>query len=308
MVVKDVVMFDNKVTDFLLKKVPQDKWNFFSNVLARFSFPTIGSPISFKCKNLYLKEFSIPTMANSMKETFLLFCYPPEIYNRDEEILLDQQYWKDAATFLVFNTSQEIVGCVQFIPKTTTNKIPVEYSHVVKSLNVDYLNITNNFKLPLGQFAEVYRFRRSFSLKGEDATNVVSILFKAIWIKTIQTSTDYLYISYNSGNHELKNLYLRKLHFQNPKVTVQFGNDPTLWNILIKDCQWHEKKFAELSKPHFFLQTWVRKNSKKLNLEAKPQSTSSPLLSEEDTILFASVVRPKRKRKTVPAAKAAKTV
>lgn len=303
-------MFDNKVIDFLLNKIPQDKWNYFSKVLARFSIPYIGSPISFQIKSFTIKEYSISDMDTTLMENFLSFCYPLNASNRALEIDLDRQYWKNASTFLVFDSSKKIVGCLQFIFKTSTNKIPVEYAFVKNDLDIGNNPPQSHFKPSSGKYAEIYRCRRSFDLTGVQASIVIAALFKAAWIKTIQTSTEHICISYDAQNKGLKNLYCKKLFFQNPKIALLFGDDPKQWNLLIKDCLLHETNFANLSKEHFYLQTWFRKNSidKNLKVPAIPP-VSSPVLSEEDTILFASVAHSKRKRKTAPAdKKSAKTV
>ncbi|MDD5675743.1 MAG: hypothetical protein PHC61_16355 [Chitinivibrionales bacterium] len=291
-------MFQNKLTNLLLNITPQKHWNVLSNLLCRLSLPTIGSPIAFSYNDFVLKEYYVPQMDTALREKFLHFCYPADMHDRAEEILIDHQYWNDAATFVVFNKAQEIVGCMQFIPKTEANKIPVEFAHVVNDSDACDRDFDIHQKTPFGKFAESYRCRRSPELKGDEAVAVVSMLFKATWAKTVQTKTEYIYITYRSGDRGLQNLYSRKLNFQNPGIAVQFGNSPDRWTLLVKDCRLHERAFATLSKPHFFLQTWVRKNCKKKNLNVPAQAVAPHFLSEEDTVLFASVQQAKKRKAT----------
>lgn len=284
-------MFENKITNILLDIIPQNHWNTLSNLLCRLAPNTIGSPIQFSLGNFTLQEFLIPRMDNALKEQFLQFCYPADLPDRENEIKLDQQYWNDAATFIVSDQNSEIAGCLQFIPKTATNKIPVEYARVVDAPDSD--NAVNPAP-PSGTFAEIYRCRRSNALKGEHIIGILTMLFKAMWIKTVQTNTEYVYITYDRNDRELRNLYLRKLFFQNPGITVTFGNCHKLWNLLYKDCLLNEQTYATLSRSQFYLQTWVRKNCKKKNLSLPPRTTTAEIFSADETVLFTTVVGTKK--------------
>ena len=291
-IVESSLKMTEKTIRLLLDIIPKNRWNMLSNIFSRFSIPHIKSPIKFSHKGFYLKEYSIENMNKELKEKFLLFCYPADMHNREKEIKLDHIYWNYASTFIVFNQSKEIVGCLQFVRKTANNKIPVEYAYVsdvTDDLKTSYDIYSNS---PDGRSAEIYRCRRSFELKGIEAINIVYMLFKAAWSKVVQTGTEYVYITYNLENRELRNLYSRKLYFQNPGINVQFGNTPQKWGLLIKDCRLHEEKFASLSKAHFILQTWFRKNNKKKNLIIpKTHTVPASIISEKDTILFTEIVQ-----------------
>jgi hypothetical protein len=236
-------------------------------------------------------------MDSSLKEKFLAFCYPPDMQNREKEILLDQQYWKDTAIFIVFDKTKEIVGSVQFIAKTATNKLPLEYAKIKEDRSTDNQLTGTHYKLSSERCAEIYRCRRSFALDRESSFRVVTSLFKAIWIKTLQTSCEFICLSYDKNNLELKNLYCRKLFFQNTNITLQFDDNSQDWNLLLKYSQIHESIYATLSKSHFYMQTWWKKNSRVQGIRFKPSNYPVPatIFSEENASLIASSVKSKRK-------------
>jgi hypothetical protein len=287
-------MFTKKILNLLLKIVPQSKWNLFSNVLARVSIPNIGSPIAFHYRGFSLKEINLLKIGEHERQKILDFCYPLATPDRTIEIELDRQYWHDAATFIVVNKLNEIVGNVQFIPKKKNKKIPVEFGHVDSSENISlpYFN-----KIPNGKCSEVYRCRRSMNLKRFESVIVISMLFKAIWAKVIQTNTTYSYITFDSQLNELKNLYIRKLSFANPGVFLTFGETSKKWSLLVKDWIEHEKTFASLGKSQFHLITWVRKNLKKKNLRIRP--VTGQLLSRNPTVLQTQIVSPRHNQMRV---------
>jgi hypothetical protein len=296
-------MLENKYVNYLLDRIPKSKWNALSNLLARLSLSYIGSPILFTHKNFVLREYRIAEMSKTLREKFLNFCYPAEIHDRADEILIDRQYWEYASTFIVFNVEKEIVGCVQFIPKNGNNKIPVEYAHVVNDLGSNGSDFNVQQHTPNGTFAEIYRCRRSEKLQGMDSVFVISMLFKAIWAKVIQTKTEFSYISYNPEIRDLKNMYIRKLAFENPGISLRFGSADKEWQLLFKNWATHETSFSAISKPHFYLQTWVRQGLKERNLTVLPIiSCPATVLTEEDTVLFATVVQAQRQKAAVPEA------
>jgi hypothetical protein len=271
-------MFETKWCNMLLKMVPQKNWNTLSKCIAMFSRRTIGSPVELTYKNFVLKEYQMHTMDEEFKETFLKFCYPADLHDRDKEIECDKIYWGADSTFVIFDTNKqnEIVGCAQFIPKTDTIQIPAEYARLADNQYFDPVASYNSKKI-----GEIYRCRRSFDLRLKDSIVVVSMLFKALWAKTIQTKTEYLYITFDLMNRELKNLYTRKLFFQNPETLVHYGNDTKDWQLLYKDCMLHEKKFATLDKSHFYLQTWFRQNLKQKKLRTTPETATTTFVIEK---------------------------
>jgi hypothetical protein len=278
-------MFETKWCNTLLGLVPQKHWNVLSKCIAAFSRPTIGSPIQLTYNNFVLQEYQMHTMDSAFKETFLKFCYPADLHNREQEIEYDKIYWGSDSTFVIFdkNKNNEIVGCAQFIPKTNSIRIPSEYARLNDN---QYFDPVDSYKSK--KFGEIYRCRRSFDLKMKDSIVVVSMHFKALWAKIIQTDTEYLYITFDKMNRELRNLYTRKLFFQNPDTVVHYGDDPKDWQLLYKDCMLHEEKFASLDKSHFYLQTWFRQNLKQKKLRTTPKTATTTFVVEKKrSILFA---------------------
>jgi hypothetical protein len=88
------------------------------------------------------------------------------------------------------------------------------------------------------------------------------MMFKATWAKIIQTNMEYVYITCDANSKELQNLYLKRLFFQDTQKLVSFGESGRPWRLLRKDCLLHEKRFAGLSRKHFYLQTYFRANLK----------------------------------------------
>jgi hypothetical protein len=278
-------MFKNTFVNLILNIIPRNKWNLFSKLLAKMSIPTIGSPVSFKYGNYTLKEFNMLEMPVELKANFFNFCYPLCLKNRKYEIELDRQYWPDAATFLVFDTNNTIVGCAQFILKKKGNKIPIEFAYVATGADNGEGNI--NYIVPKGRFAEIYRCRRSFALDGMTAISILLMIFKAIYIKALQTGTEYSLITCDSSIDQLKKLYIKKLSFIDPNITVNYGNSNKAWNLLIKDWKIHESQFSSISKSHFYIQTMGRKNLKRKYLKTRPlRPVVAQFFSEEDTIPF----------------------
>ena len=246
-------MFNNIFINFALRHLPREKWNGLSSFCACFSLPTIGSPIKFTHRNFYLEEFATHELASPLLQQFLNFCYPADAPDREQQIDFDRQlYWKDSTTLLAFNSRRDIVGCIQVIPRNNGRRLPVEYAAVVK---VGGLKTHFNIRgiIPCDNVTEVYRCRRSFDLNKIEAVNVLLMLFKAVWAKTIQTGTAFSCISFDSSKADLRHMYLHKLAFFDPGISLTFGTDPRCWSFMIKDWNFHEKKYASLSKTHFYL-------------------------------------------------------
>jgi len=245
----------NKFVDSFLNIIPKEKWDFFSHIVANLSMPLISSPINFKYNGFTLKEFNINKDKNIQKK-FIEFCYPLNMTNRHKEIELDQYYWKNTSTFIVFNKTNNIIGCMQFITKNKHNKIPFEFANYTEHIgNTNYQLL---YKASHGKHAEIYMYR--CSLIGRELLSISKMLFKACWVKIIQTKTEYVYLTYNYNNKELYNLYTKRLFFLDPGICLYFKENKSKWHLLIKDCYLTEKKFATLNKNSFHLQTWFRKN------------------------------------------------
>lgn len=293
-------MLNNPLLDALLKKLPQNRWNDLSSFYTFFTLPTIGSPIAFRYKDFHLQEYFTTEMPQPVFEVFLMFCYPADISNRREEIECDRlNYWQKTSTFLVYKDTQ-IVGCVQIVPKTETQNLPVEYASVVntdgtlKKVNIAEL-------IPTGNVTEIYRCRRSFDLNRIEAINVLIMLYKAVWAKVIQLGTAYTCISFDGSKNDYKSLYLKKLAFNDPKMTIIFGDNQKKWNLLIKDWAKHELSFATLSKSHFYLQTWFRTSLKKKHLRIASSHTATSkvqkvqLIKESNLVVAQTVLSSRRK-------------
>jgi hypothetical protein len=284
-------MFETKFASILLQGIPPNHWNLLSNALSRFSGAQIDKPISFEENGFTLQEIPSDYLAGRAREQFLTICYPHDMPNRDQEILIDQTYyWPDASTFIAYNRAKDPVGCVQFLTKNRDSKLPVEYSQVTDAAPN---NPGLHARIPAGRSAEIYRCRRSPDLNGSDSVLVVSMLFKAIWAIIVRTGTQVAYVTYDASNRELRNLYLRKLFFQDPGITVQFDGCDKKWSLLYKDCALHEQKFATLSRAHFYMMTWFRRDLREKNLEIPRRTIAQTerLLEENDTVVFAEMVK-----------------
>jgi hypothetical protein len=280
-------MDTEKILRKVLKHIPKSKWNLVSNILARISLPTIGSPVNFKTGRFYLKEFDTLSMDSVNFEKFLNFTYPIDELGdrREKEIEIDRQYWKYSVTFMAFDNKENVVGCVQFIRKEEGMKLPVEYGHVVNQTSLAHKLI------PKGKLTEVYRCRKSDKLRGAESVLVLMMLIKAIWAKVIQTETDYSFISFDGKNKQLKNLYTNKLPFSDPQTSISFDGCPGQWSILYADWRRQEYNYARESIAHFMMSTFCRKNLATKNLKTEPEHTPycDNLISEDDAILFATV-------------------
>ncbi|HUI91028.1 MAG TPA: hypothetical protein VLX68_02165 [Chitinivibrionales bacterium] len=230
-----------------------------------------------------------------MRKKFLAFCYPNDVPDNKKEVEIDLQYWGSTTTFLVFSGQEKIEGCVQFIEKKIGGKIPAEFGHVVDSIDGG----KEASAVPKGTYSEIYRCRRSRELHGKDSVLVVAMLFKAIWAKVIQTGIEYSYITFDPDNHALRNLYLRKLAFKDPKITLQFGNNAKPWGLLYADWADVDRNLASRGPNSFLLATWIRQGLKQKNPRFPAVKTDLPI-SEDDAVLFAQVVRPVHTRATAP--------
>ena len=253
----------------LLTLLPVAFWNNASYLSSLFTLPAIGSPIEFKGQyGFRLQEYRTPAMPEGLMRQFLHFSYPEDMPDRGLEICYDRPYWPFSSTFLVFDEDDRIIGCAQFIAKQGENRLPVEYGLVAEGCRGagGFFRVEND--IGRSRAAEIYRLRRSFDVDPAKAPLLATMLFKALWAKIVQTKTEYAYITCDGDSREIRNLYLRRLFFQDPGVRVSFGSSPRQWFLLRKDCLLHEERFAALSRKHFEIQTFFRSNLKRKRLRA----------------------------------------
>jgi hypothetical protein len=224
-------------------------------------------------------------MPFDVQQRFIDFCYPADLPGRQQQIDCDAEFYRDASTtLLVFNSSDAIVGCIQVVFGSSTQKIPVEYGKVAATdgsagpLDIKAL-------LHGGTVSEIYRCRRSFDLNRMEAIQVLMMLFKAVWAKTIQCKTAWSCISFDPDKTDLRHLYINKLSFIDPGVSITFGDDPKRWSLLIKDWSYHEHDYAGESTTHFYMQTWGRMGLKQMRLKLPGSPAAAD--TEAPTILFA---------------------
>lgn len=250
---------ENKVIDLSIKAFKPKYWNFLSYVISSFSKPTIGSPLAFDGPmGLRLQEYlHFDDMPHAVKEEFVDFCYPLDMPQRQKEIECDLQYLPHASIFLVFY-QDTIAGCAMYIIKKNGNKLPIEYATIVSSEKKEQkFHVPDNGK---GINAvEIYRLRKSFSINNRIAVHVPNMIFKAVWAKSVQIKAMNMYLSCTGNSNQVKNIYQSRLAFEDLQCTVTYDGK-SQWRILKKDNTWHEYKFATLSKRHFLIQTYFRKN------------------------------------------------
>jgi hypothetical protein len=100
-----------------------------------------------------------------------------------------------------------------------------------------------------------------------ETIQVLMMLFKGVWVKTIECGTAYSCISFDPSKPGLYQMYVKNLAFDDPEISLAFGDDPTRWRLLIKDWLYHETLFAAESFTHFYLQTWGRMGLKHMHLK-----------------------------------------
>jgi hypothetical protein len=94
---------------------------------------------------------------------------------------------------------------------------------------------------------------------------------------------------------------MKKLCFRNMGITVRFGDSPKDWQLLVKDCRYQEHELAGVSRQHFYMQTWFRRDLRKKNLHARPEAAlmrpvTAHLLSDVQPFLFTKIVKPQNGR------------
>lgn len=234
-------------------------WNTISHLYSFFTVPSIGSPVEFSGPDgLFLKEWNVLDMPDSLRRQYLAFCYPEDLKDREQEIAYDRQYWPHSSTILIYDNPYGIVGTVQLVPWGPNHKLPVEFARIAG--RNEMLNICDHSRAEPA--LEIYRLRRSFSIDSHKAPILVTMLFKAIWAKILETHTRYLYLSYDSDSAELGNLYKRRLGFEETGIALCYGESNKEWNLLCKDCLRHEQEYAAQSPRNFYFQTYCRANLK----------------------------------------------
>ncbi|MFW6254933.1 MAG: hypothetical protein ACOC41_08395 [Chitinivibrionales bacterium] len=267
----------------LLDTIPKDKWVQLSNIVSSLTAPTIGSPIMFRYRGFTIQEFKRNDLRGDALEKFIAFTYPKNMPGRKQEIELDRQYWPFTSTFLVSDYDGKVVGCIQSVTKETENKLPVEFGR-----QVDETGHGRKISFPVGS-TEIYRCKRSDDLKGTEALAVVMMLFKAIYAKVLQEGTKNSFISFNPGNQMLRNMYIRKLAFEDSRINLLYGDSDMRWGLLTKDWIEHAHKLATLSKSHFSIQTFSLSGLKKEYLQPASQMCTTDQTGQR--VLFAQVQR-----------------
>jgi hypothetical protein len=244
-------------------------WNTISHLYSFFTRPYIGSPVEFSgFYGLYLKEYNLLSMPESLRRAYLNFCYPEAMHNRSMEIEYDRRYWPHASTLIVWDQPQRIIGTVQLIRRELTPKLPIEFGVVAQGSPGAGKMFDVGADSGGASSMEIYRLRRTFDIDSHKAPMLVTMMFKAIWAKIIETRTRYLYLSYDSGSAELGNLYQRRLDFKNIGVPLCYGGSGKQWNVLRKDCLLHEREYANMSPKNFLFQTYCRTNLKRKRYSA----------------------------------------
>jgi hypothetical protein len=239
-------------------------WNRISHFYAFFTLPNIGSPIHFNgpC-GMSLKEENIFTMSEPERREFLSFCYPEDMPDRFKEIKYDRQYWAHTTLLIVRDDDGQIIGCVQLVHKINATKLPVEYAAMAEgAARTDRLFSTEPL-IGNHHAVEIYRLRRSFEVDAHKAPMLITMLFKAIWAKTIQSQIRYLFLSFDIQSMELGNLYKRRLDFEDTGARIHYPGCKRTWMVLCKDCLKHEMEYATMSPKNFFFQTYCRANLKR---------------------------------------------
>jgi len=257
-------MFENKVIDSVLKRLPRKYWNTLNRTIAFFSPRTIGSPIKFQFRGFTLKEYDLRKVDSGFLKAYLDFCYPvDELPDREHEIEIDKQYWPSASTFIVTRDSDSrVVGSLQYIIKTPEVKLPVEYAQVVPEFGETSCSSEPLDVLPRGTFAEFYRYRRAMDIKYSESMVILPMLYKAGIAKAFQTGTDFCLLSFDNENRHLKRLYKEKLDFIEPKINLTYNSCPKKWELLYASSHRWDKETAATSKTHFYMVLFSRKNLK----------------------------------------------
>lgn len=279
---------------------PRSSWNHLSLIIASLSKKTIKDRIEIKHKNGFiLKEYRIEEMPDTLWIEFVQFCYPRDNPDRLSEITLDERYWRNSSFFLVFDANKKIVGCIQYIFKTPDLKLPVEYGCAVSENGTDESRKQFDATEDVGvaSCGEIYRLKSDQTLCNDGSCAVSMMLFKAIWMKGIQAKVEFSYISYDLDNKMLRNLYLKRLYFQNPHLNIQYGDSPKKWGLLRKSWPMHESNFASLSLVHFFMQTYFRQGMIESPILTQPVTIkNAPKIKTDAGWVWAEVYSAKNKK------------
>ena len=218
-------------------------------------------------KKLLMSHYeNITEMPDDLLKNFVDFCYPKDMEKCKNEIEIDKKcYWPYASTFIVFYKKDNIAGSVLFIQKNEERKLPVEKSFIASGngkvgdpFNV-YKDIGNH------KVAEIYRLRKSFEVKPRKGYSIIRMLFKAVWVKVVQTNTEYLYCTVDPDKHDLIKLYTN-LGFDDIGVNVNYIHSSKEWKVLRLDCLKFDKYYSTKGRFKFSRMKYFRKNLKKILL------------------------------------------
>lgn len=252
----------NKLFEKSLDYIPKRYWNLVNLTVTKFSKKSIGSPIIFSENDelFFTEKLSINDMTEEEYEEFLAFCYPENLSDRTMEIEFDKPYLQSASYFIIRDFEGSIVGCALYITKSLSNRLPIE--HGIEQQSGNYFD-TQKYS-STDKNVEIYRFRRASHLKKRQIRSIIQMIFKGVWAKTIQTGTQYLYLSC-SGNKAIQNLYCKTLDFTPLGIDITY-DQKTTWHTLVMDCKLHESSFSKISKHTFSLQRYTRKNLLQMKL------------------------------------------
>ncbi len=256
-------------TESLLDVLPSKYWNDFNYLLAHFtSFPVIGSPIRFKGPHgLRLKEYPrYEDIPEKVKEKYHNFKYSNKLKDCSKEIELDRMYESHSSIFIVFDKDEEIVGSVIIVRRESGKKLPIEFARIKQGTHAEsqFFDVEKEVG-STAKSIEIYKLMRSFTIKKALIPTVISMLFKAVWAKSVQINADYMFITCMASKG-LEKLYLKRLVFDGPQKDVSYDEKNT-FKALRKSCYIHENKLATMSKQHFWLMNYFRQGLKIKSME-----------------------------------------
>jgi len=239
-------------------------WNSISYLYSSFTWPTIGSPVQFQGDfGMSLSEHSFCLMNDAERREYLGFCYPEEMEHRDAEIACDRRYFPGSSLLIIRKSGGTIIGSVQLVHRDRAGRLPIEFA----LLPPDSAGCARSFNVEKdagpGKAVEIYRLRRSFAVDSHQAPMLVTMLFKAIWAKIIETGTRFLHLSYDADSAHLGNLYRHRLDFRDTGKRVRYPGSEKEWAVLRKDCLEHELEYAGKSPRNFYFQTYCRAHLKR---------------------------------------------
>lgn len=257
--------------------------NSYNYILSSFSDGSITSPIKFSdgTFNLTIQEYlNIEDMPKEVQQNYFKFRYSKNPVIRSNEERYDSLYYKNSSVFVVFDRYNQVVGSQLIVVKNDNQKLPIEFSKYSDKTDGNK-GLFKLKKTPKNRkIVEIYALKceRSPKIDKRMIPDIVNMLFKAVWAKSVQLKIKYIYLTC-SVTKGLQNLYLNRLSFDGPTINITYDGKTT-YKALRKDCDFHEAQFASISKKHFKTQLYFRKGLKK-------QFLHNPLL----LVLITSIIK-----------------